>query len=79
MSMPEDKPLRYRELLYRLKKFGVQEKIGKGSRRILYHPNINGNPAFGAIHPHSEHYEFSRKVVKITRRRFNIPIEEFYK
>jgi len=41
-----DKPLKYREIKKKLKRFGVIEdkKRGKGSERMLYHPNINGKP-----------------------------------
>lgn len=78
--MPDsrDKPLRYRELLSRLKKFGIQEQIKKGSRRMLFHHNINGKSAFIPIHPHSEHDEMSRKIVRAVRERFKISIEDFY-
>lgn len=78
--MPDirDKPLRYRELLSILKKFGVEEKVKKGSRRMLFHPNVNGHPAFVPVHPHSDHHEFSRKVIRSVRERFNISIEDFY-
>ena len=40
--MRGDKPLRYREILQKLKKFGVQEELRKGSKRMLYHTNISG-------------------------------------
>ena len=78
--MPDsrDKPLRYRELISILRRFGVEEKIKKGSRRMLFHPNINGKPAFIPIHPHSENHEFSRKVIRAVRERFSISIENFY-
>ena len=40
--MPEDRPLRYRDLVNRLKAFGVVEKIGKGSVRMLFKPDVEG-------------------------------------
>ncbi len=78
--MPDtrDKPLRYRELLSILKRFGVEEKVKKGSRRMLFHPNVNGKPAFMPIHPHNENHEFSRKVFERYRERFGIAVEDFY-
>lgn len=76
----QDKPLRYRELKKRLSKFGVKEsRKGKGSRRMLYHPNIDSNPAFIPIHPHSENHEFSRHIIRSLRDRFKINIKDFYK
>ena len=78
--MPDirDKPLRYRELLSILQKFGVQEKVKKGSRRMLFHPNIDDKPAFMPIHPHNKNHEFSRNVIRAVRERFGITIEDFY-
>jgi len=40
--MPEDRPLRYRGLVNRLKTFGVIEKAGKGSVRMLFKPDVEG-------------------------------------
>ncbi|GAI08981.1 unnamed protein product [marine sediment metagenome] len=74
-----DRPLKYRELRKKLRDLrGVQEKKGKGSERILYHPNINGKPAFYPVKCHGEGDELSKPVVRAARQRFNIPIEEFY-
>jgi predicted RNA binding protein YcfA (HicA-like mRNA interferase family) len=78
--MPDsrDKPLRHRELISILKRFGVEEHKRKGSVRILFHPNIEGKPAYISIHAHNEHHEHSRKVIRAVRERFKIRIEEFY-
>ena len=73
-----DKPLRYRELIRKLKKFGVIEENRRGRRKILFHPNIDGKPAQIPIHPHSEHYEFSRSVIRSVRERFKIDLDDFY-
>lgn len=45
---------------------------------MLFHPNVNGHPAFVPIHPHSDHHEFSRKVIRSVRERFGISLEDFY-
>ena len=74
----EDLPLRHRQLIGALKKFGVTERIKKGSRRMLFHSNIHGKPAFVPIHAHSEHHEHSRKVVRAVRERFGISHKDFY-
>jgi len=75
-----DKPLKYRELRKKLRKFGVQEfrKRGKGSERMLHHPNINGRPVWYPIKCHGEGDELSRHIVRAARERFNIKLEEFY-
>ena len=75
-----DKPLKYRELRKKLRKFGVQEfrKRGKGSERMLHHPNINGRPVWYPIKCHGERDELSRYIVRAARERFNIKLEEFY-
>jgi len=78
MPKQEDLPLRHRELIRALKKFGVMEKIKKGSRRMLFHSNVNGRPAFVPIHAHSENHEHSRKVVRSVRERFAISFKDFY-
>ena len=78
MPHSQDKPLRYRDILRLLRKFGVQEIQRKGAKRMLFHPNINGKPSSYPMDIHSEHQEFSRPVVRSIRDRFNIPIEDFY-
>jgi predicted RNA binding protein YcfA (HicA-like mRNA interferase family) len=76
-----DRPLRYRELYKKLRKFGVIEKSGrgKGSERILYHPDINGRPKFTVVKCHGEGVELSKQVVRIVRDTFNISKKQFYK
>lgn len=73
-----DKPLRYREILNKVQKFGVQEERRKGVTRILFHTNINGKYAFTTMHIHNESQIFSRAVVRSIRDRFNISLKDFY-
>ncbi len=75
-----DKPLQYRILRKKLRKFGVTEdkSRGKGSERILFHPNINGKPKIFTVKCHGEGTELSKNVVRAAREKFNIEIEEFY-
>ena len=76
-----DKPLRYRELRKKLRDLrGVTEKIrrGKGSNRGLFHPNIDGKPVWYFVKCHGEGDILRKEVVRATRQRFNISIEEFY-
>lgn len=79
MPHSQDKPLRYREILSILRKFGVQEIPRKGATRILHHPNINGKPVSYPMHVHNENQQYSRPVIRAIRDRFNISIENFYK
>jgi len=75
-----DKPLQYRILRKKLRKFGVTEdkSRGKGSERILSHPNINGKPKIFTVKCHGEGAELSRNIVRAAREKFNIKIEKFY-
>lgn len=73
-----DKPLKYSEIIKKLKTFGVQEIKRKSVRRMLYHPNINGKPSSYPMHVHNENQEFSRAVVRAVRDHFNIALEDFY-
>lgn len=74
----QDKPLPYREILSKLREFGVQEIKRKGVKRMLYHPDVNGRPASYPMDIHKESQVFSRPVVRAIRNRFNIPLEQFY-
>jgi len=77
---PGDRPLKYSELVKKLKNFGVIPipGRGKGSNRGFYHPNIMGKPTWFFVKCHGEGTELSKPVVSAARRRFNIKSEEFY-
>lgn len=75
-------PLRYRELLNRLKPFGIVERIsrGKGSHRILLKPVKPGSMK-GATYPvnyHGPRTEISVPMIKAILRKFGIPEEGFW-
>lgn len=76
--MPEGRPLRYRELVNRLKVFGVIEKTGKGSVRMLFKLDVEGLRRSYPIHPHSEHHEFGPPIIRAILRRFKIAEESFW-
>lgn len=76
--MPSGRPLRYRELLSRLTRFGVQEIVKKGSRRILFKPDVEGRDQSYPIHPHSDNHEFASHIVRTILRRFKIPEDQFW-
>jgi len=76
------KPLRYRELLRRLRKYGVVEvaKRGKGSERILLRPEAPGSKR-GAIYPikhHGAHTEITIPVIEAALRCFGIEAADFW-
>jgi len=77
------KPLRVRELLARLKPYGVKvlpKSRGKGSEIILIKP-VGEDPAKGPQIPvknHGEGTELSIPVIKSVLRRFGIPEDEFW-
>ncbi len=73
-----DKPLFHSELLKKLSKFNIEIKE-RNNKCMLFHPNVNGQPAIYTIHvPHGNKKEHSRPVVAAIRRRFNISIDAFY-
>ena len=77
--MPEGHPLRYRELIECLKGFGVIEiRSGRGSRRMLYKPDVEGLKQSYPIHVHSEHDEVDIHIIRAILRRFKIPEDEFW-
>ena len=81
-----DRPLKYRDLLKRLKKYGVAEdkKRGKGSERLLVRI-VGGQKRTIATKCHSDGDEKPRAVVAAIRRRLaltnddGVSDQEFYK
>jgi len=76
-------PLKHRELIKKLKEFGVIEVTarGKGSERILILKSGIGNKYKGPQIPikcHGEGTEHSVRVIDAVLRRFNIDPEKFW-
>ncbi len=71
------KPWKYRELVRRLRRhdprFEFWKSRGKGSERIIYHPDINGRPASFPVQCHGENTELRKGVIAAIVRRFNLP------
>jgi len=67
----------YRELVKKLRKYDKQFEVyssrGKGSERVLYHPNINGRPESYPIKCHGEGTEIRAGHISAIKRRFNLP------
>lgn len=74
----ENHPLRYREIVARLKRLrNVEEKRGKGVTRKLIGV-VEGRKECYSLDVHNEHHEFSRHYTRAIRERFKISPSEFY-
>jgi len=71
------RPRKYREVVKILRdydpRFEFWEKRGKGSERIIYHPDINGRPASIPVKCHGEGTELRKGIISAIIRRFNLP------
>lgn len=71
------RPCKYKKLIRTLLKyddqFEVYEGRGKGSERMIYHPNIQGRAECYPVKCHSQNTELSRGTVAAILRRFNLP------
>jgi len=73
--MPKPRP--YREVLARLRKhdkrFEEWTNRGKGSERMLYHPDINGRPRSFPVKCHGGGTIIGKSAISAIIRRFNLP------
>jgi hypothetical protein len=71
------KPYTFRALVKKLKKHDPRLEAfsnrGKGSERIIYHPDINGRPESHPVKCHGENTELRKGVISSIIRRFNLP------
>ena len=71
------RPLKYRDVIQRLrahdKAFAVFVNRGKGSERIIFHPNINGRSESFPIKCHGEGTEIRVGMLSALIRRFQLP------
>lgn len=71
------KTYKYRELIKALteydKRFKVFEARGKGSERMIFHPDIEGREASYPVKCHGDGTELRKGVISAIIRRFNIP------
>ncbi len=69
--------LTFRQVRKRLTKhdrrFEFWERRGKGSHRIIYHPDIDGRPVSFPVKCHGEGTELRRGVLVAITRRFKLP------
>lgn len=71
----------FRQLIKKLRKhdpaFEVYVNRGKGSERMLYHPDINGRPESCPLKCHGEGDDIRMGHLSAIRRRFRLPPDFF--
>lgn len=71
------RPYTFRELRKKLlqydKRFEFWQARGKGSERIIYHPDVNGRPESHPVKCHGEGTELRKGVISSVIRRFDLP------
>jgi hypothetical protein len=71
------KPYKYRDLVRVLQqhdpRFEFWAGRGKGSERIIYHPDIEGRPESHPVKCHRESQELCKGVISSIIRRFKLP------
>ena len=71
--------LTFRQVRRRLtsydRRFEFLQRRGKGSHRMIYHPDIGGRPASFPVKCHGEGTELRRGVLVAITRRFDLPRE----
>jgi len=71
------KPYRYRELVSALrdidKRFEFFDRRGKGSHRMIYHPDIRGRAVSYPVKCHGSGTELSKGVIADIIRHFELP------
>ncbi len=72
---------KFRELVRILRqhdsRFEIFENRGKGSERIIYHPNINGRAESFPVKCHGENDDLKPYVIPDIIRRFSLPRKLF--
>ncbi len=71
------KPYKYREVQKRLlaydSRFNFSSRRGKGSERMIYHPDVEGKPASHPVKYHKASTELRKGVISSLIRRFKLP------
>ena len=71
------RPYKYVELERILRKYDSRFEFwarrGKGSERIIYHPDVNGRPQSFPVKHHGGNTELRRGVISAIIRRFDLP------
>ena len=68
---------KYREIVRILREYDrrleFESDRGKGSERIIYHPDINGRPESIPVKCHGENTELDPGMIRAIIRRFSLP------
>lgn len=71
------RPYKFRELVKKLRKHDRRFKVfvnrGKGSERIIYHPDVKGRPESHPVKCHGGNTELRKGVISSIIRRFDLP------
>jgi predicted RNA binding protein YcfA (HicA-like mRNA interferase family) len=71
------RPYKYRELVRILREYDPRFEFwstrGKGSERIIYHPDIGGRAESHPVKCHTENQELRKGVISSIIRRFKLP------
>ena len=71
------KVLSYRQLQQRLKahdpRFQFRKGRGKGSHRVIVHPDIDGKRVLVPLPVHREGADVKKRYLPLIRRQFNLP------
>ena len=77
LQLPRCSPHKYRELIKIIRKYDSRFKVhierGKGSHRMIYHPDILGKPVSFPIICHGEGDEINKNIVSDLIRAFALP------
>jgi len=55
------------------KKFEFHKNRGKGSERMIFHPDVNGRPESYPIKCHGDNTDIGRGHISAIARRFSLP------
>lgn len=71
------KPVRYKKLIRALRRqdsrFQVLPRRGKGSHRMIVHPDVNGKAESYPLKVHGKNPEIDGCYVRDLKKRFNLP------
>ena len=74
-------PKKYRDVIRILlkhdRRFEVHVNRAKGSERMIYHPDVNGQAASFPVKCHGEGTELRKGVISAIIRRFDLPKDLF--
>lgn len=71
------KPYKFRDLIKKLRKFDQRFEAwsnrGKGSHRMIYHPDVDGRPVSYPVMCHGRGQEIDKNYVRDLIRAFKLP------